>query len=285
MKKNRRRIFMNLTIESTKTLHNGVEMPRFGLGVYKMTDKEAAVEAMVKAIQTGYKAIDTATVYDNEAEVGEAVRAGGVKREELFITSKVWNTDQGYDQTLRAFEASLKRLDMDYLDLYLTHWAIPDTFEETYRAIERLYDEKLIRAAGVSNHQQHHLEKILAKANTKPMVNQIELHPQLTQESLREFCAAQDIAVTSWSPLARGRLLEDPVLSEIGEKYGKSIAQTIIRWHLQNDLIVIPKSVTPSRIVENADVFDFELSKEEMKQISALNQDWRSGTHPDEIKV
>ncbi|RLJ81176.1 aldo/keto reductase [Planococcus citreus] len=276
---------MNLTIESTKTLHNGVEMPRFGLGVYKMTDKEAAVEAMVKAIQTGYKAIDTATVYDNEAEVGEAIRAGGVKREELFITSKVWNTDQGYDQTLRAFEASLKRLDMDYLDLYLTHWAIPDTFEETYRAIERLYDEKLIRAAGVSNHQQHHLEKILAKANTKPMVNQIELHPQLTQESLREFCAAQDIAVTSWSPLARGRLLEDPVLSEIGEKHGKSIAQTIIRWHLQNDLIVIPKSVTPSRIVENADVFDFELSEEEMKQISALNQDWRSGTHPDEIKV
>ncbi|WP_211653655.1 aldo/keto reductase [Planococcus alpniumensis] len=276
---------MNLTIESTKTLHNGVEMPRFGLGVYKMTDKEAAVEAMVKAIETGYKAIDTATVYDNEAEVGEAIRAGGVKREELFITSKVWNTDQGYDQTLRAFEASLKRLDMDYLDLYLTHWAIPDTFEETYRAIERLYDEKLIRAAGVSNHQQHHLEKILAKANTKPMVNQIELHPQLTQESLREFCAAQDIVVTSWSPLARGRLLEDPVLSEIGEKHGKSIAQTIIRWHLQNDLIVIPKSVTPSRIVENADVFDFELSEEEMKQISALNQDWRSGTHPDEIKV
>lgn len=276
---------MNLTIESTKTLHNGVEMPRFGLGVYKMTDKEAAVEAMVKAIQTGYKAIDTATVYDNEAEVGEAIRAGGVKREELFITSKVWNTDQGYDQTLRAFEASLKRLDMDYLDLYLTHWAIPETFEETYRAIERLYDEKLIRAAGVSNHQQHHLEKILAKANTKPMVNQIELHPQLTQESLREFCAAQDIAVTSWSPLARGRLLEDPVLSEIGEKHGKSIAQTIIRWHLQNDLIVIPKSVTPSRIVENADVFDFELSEEEIKQISALNQDWRSGTHPDEIKV
>ncbi|ANU18876.1 glyoxal reductase [Planococcus plakortidis] len=276
---------MNLTIESTKTLHNGVKMPRFGLGVYKMTDKEAAVEAMVKAIQTGYQAIDTASVYENEAEVGEAVRAGGVPREKLFITSKVWNTDQGYDQTLRAFEASLKRLDMDYLDLYLTHWAIPNTFEETYRAIERLYDEKLIRAAGVSNHQQHHLEKILAKANTKPVVNQIELHPQLTQEPLREFCAAQDIAVTSWSPLARGRLLEDPVLSEIGEKHGKSIAQTIIRWHLQNDLIVIPKSVTPSRIVENADVFDFELSEEEMKQISALNQDWRSGTHPDEIKV
>lgn len=276
---------MDLTINSTKTLHNGVEMPRFGLGVYKMTDKEAAVEAMVKAIQTGYKAIDTATVYDNEAEVGEAVRAGGVPREELFITSKVWNTDQGYDQTLRAFEASLKRLDMDYLDLYLTHWAIPETFEETYRAIERLYDEKLIRATGVSNHQQHHLEKILHKANIKPMVNQIELHPQLTQEPLREYCASQDIAVTSWSPLARGRLLNDPVLAEIGEKHGKSVAQTVIRWHLQNDLIVIPKSVTPSRIVENADVFDFTLSTEELKQISQLNEDWRSGTHPDEISV
>lgn len=276
---------MDLTINSTKTLHNGVEMPRFGLGVYKMTDKEAAVEAMVKAIQTGYKAIDTATVYDNEAEVGEAVRAGGVPREELFITSKVWNTDQGYDQTLRAFEASLKRLDMDYLDLYLTHWAIPETFEETYRAIERLYDEKLIRATGVSNHQQHHLGKILHKANIKPMVNQIELHPQLTQEPLREYCASQDIAVTSWSPLARGRLLDDPVLAEIGEKHGKSVAQTVIRWHLQNDLIVIPKSVTPSRIAENADVFDFVLSDEEMKRISGLNQDWRSGTHPDEISV
>lgn len=260
-------------------------MPRFGLGVYKMTDKQAAIEAMVKAIQTGYKAIDTATVYDNEAEVGEAVRTGGVPREELFITSKVWNTDQGYDQTLRAFEASLKRLDMDYLDLYLTHWAIPETFEETYRAIERLYDEKLIRATGVSNHQQHHLEKILHKANIKPMVNQIELHPQLTQEPLREYCASQDIAVTSWSPLARGRLLDDPVLVEIGEKYGKSVAQTVIRWHLQNDLIVIPKSVTPSRIAENADVFDFVLSDEEMKRISGLNQDWRSGTHPDEISI
>lgn len=276
---------MNLKIESTKTLHNGVEMPRFGLGVYKMTDKQAAVEAMVKAIRTGYKAIDTATVYDNEAEVGEAIRAGGVKREELFITSKVWNTDQGYDQTLRAFEASLKRLDMDYLDLYLTHWAIPETFEETYRAIERLYDEKLIRATGVSNHQQHHLEKILHKANIKPMVNQIELHPQLTQEPLREYCAEQDIVVTSWSPLARGRLLDDPVLAEIGEKYGKSVAQTVIRWHLQNDLIVIPKSVTPSRIAENADIFDFSLSQEEMNLISGLNQDWRSGTHPDEISI
>lgn len=276
---------MDLTINSTKTLHNGVEMPRFGLGVYKMTDKEAAVEAMLAAIDAGYRAIDTAAVYQNENEVGEAVRASRVKREELFITSKVWNTDQGYDNTLRAFEASLERLGFDYLDLYLTHWAIPDTYEETYRAIQRLYDEKLVRSIGVSNHQQHHLEKILAKANTKPMVNQIELHPQLTQEPLRQFCAENEIAVTSWSPLARGRLLEDPVLAKIGEAHGKSIAQVVIRWHLQSDLIVIPKSVTPSRIAENADVYDFALSAEEMKMIDGLNQDWRAGTHPDQITV
>ncbi len=276
---------MNLTIDSTKTLHNGVEMPRFGLGVYKMTEKQQAFEAMSTAIASGYKAIDTATVYDNEKEVGEAVRSSGIKREELFITSKVWNTDQGYDQTLRAFEASLRRLDMDYLDLYLTHWAIPETFEETYRAIERLYDEKLIRATGVSNHQVHHLEKILAKANVKPMVNQIELHPELTQQPLRDFCSGEDIAITSWSPLARGRLLEDPALKEIGEQYGKSVAQVVIRWHLQNDLIVIPKSVTPERIEENADVFDFSLSAQELVRISELNKDWRSGTHPDKISL
>ncbi|WP_298832271.1 aldo/keto reductase [uncultured Planococcus sp.] len=276
---------MKLTIDSTKTLHNGLEMPRFGLGVYKMTDKEAAVEAMITAIGEGYKAIDTATIYDNEAEVGEAVRNSGVKREELFITSKVWNTDQGYDETLRAFEASLKRLGFDYLDLYLTHWAIEGKYVDTYRAIQRLYDEKLVRSIGVSNHQQHHLEKILATANTQPMVNQIELHPQLTQEPLRSYCADHGIAITSWSPLARGRLLEDPVLSEIAKTHGKSIAQVIIRWHLQSDLIVIPKSVTPSRIKENAQVFDFSLSEEEMTMIDGLNQDWRSGTHPDEIKV
>ena len=276
---------MNLTINSTKTLHNGVEMPRFGLGVYKMTDKEAATEAMMTAIEAGYKAIDTATIYDNEVEVGEAVRNSSVKREDLFITSKVWNTDQGYDETLRAFEASLKRLGFDYLDLYLTHWAIEGKYVDTYRAIQRLYDEKLVRSIGVSNHQQHHLEKILAAANTKPMVNQIELHPQLTQKPLREYCAANDIAITSWSPLARGRLLEDQVLAKIAATHGKTIAQIVIRWHLQSDLIVIPKSVTPSRIKENAQVFDFSLTQEEMKMIDGLNQDWRSGTHPDKIKV
>lgn len=276
---------MDLTINSTKTLHNGVEMPRFGLGVYKMTDQEEAFNAMIAAIDAGYKAIDTATVYENEREVGEAVRNSKVKREDLFITSKVWNTDQGYEGTLRACEASLERLGLDYLDLYLTHWAVPGKYEDTYRAIQRLYDEKMVRAIGVSNHHEHHLERIFATANTKPMVNQIELHPQLTQEPLRAFCAEQDIAVTSWSPLARGRLLEEPVLEEIAAGHNKTIAQVIIRWHLQQDLIVIPKSVTPSRIVENADVYDFSLAAEELKAIDNLNQDWRSGTNPDDIKA
>ncbi|MGI2329470.1 aldo/keto reductase [Planococcus sp. YIM B11945] len=274
---------MELTINSTKTLHNGIEMPRFGLGVYKMTDKEAAVDAMVTALNGGYRAIDTASLYDNEREVGEAVRASGLKREEVFVTSKVWNTDQGYDQTLRAFEASLERLGFDYLDLYLTHWAVPGKYEDTYRAIQRLYDEKVVRSIGVSNHQQHHLEKIIATANTKPMVNQIELHPHLTQEPLRAFCAENGIAVTSWSPLARGTLLDENVLQQIAESHGKSVAQVIIRWHLQSDLIVIPKSVTPSRIAENADVFDFALSLEEMHMIDALNQNRRTGMHPDSL--
>ncbi|EPD50736.1 hypothetical protein HMPREF1210_02706 [Paenisporosarcina sp. HGH0030] len=272
---------MTLTIQSTKTLHNGIEIPRLGLGVYKMTNPEEAVKAMTTALQVGYRAIDTASLYANEKEVGESVRAAGLKREDVFVTTKVWNADQGYDQTLRAFEASLEKLGFDYLDLYLTHWPVKETFVDTYRAIERLYDEKLIRATGVSNHHQHHLEEIFAKANVKPMVNQIELSPRLTQYDLRTFCADNQIAVTSWSPLARGGLLDEPSLVRMGNKYGKTSAQIIIRWHLQHDLLVIPKSVTPERIAANADVFDFELSFEDMKNIDSLNLNERTGADPD----
>ena len=272
---------MTLTLQSTRTLHNGVEMPRLGLGVYKMTNPEESVEAMTSALQIGYRAIDTASLYGNEKEVGESVRTSGIKREDVFVTTKVWNSDQGYDQTLRAFEKSLELLGFDYLDLYLTHWPVKETFMETYRAIERLYDEKLIRATGVSNHHQQHLEEIFAKANVKPMVNQIELNPRLTQYDLRTFCEDNQIAVTSWSPLARGGLLNEPSLVRIGNKYGKSPAQIIIRWHLQHDLTVIPKSVTPERIAENADVFDFKLSFEDMKNIDSLNLDERTGANPD----
>lgn len=269
------------TITSTKKLHNGIEMPRFGLGVYKMNEPEEAFNSIKKALETGYIAIDTAAFYRNEQQVGEALRASGKHREDVFITSKVWNTDQGYDETLRAFEKTLIALNTDYLDLYLTHWPVQDKFTETYRAIERLYDEKLIRATGVSNHQIHHLERLFATANVKPMVNQIELHPYLSQVELRKFCQENDMVITAWSPLGRGRVLQDETIAAIGEKYGKSVAQTIIRWHLQSDHIVIPKSVTPSRIEENANVFDFELTAEDMAKIDALNRNERFGSHPD----
>ncbi|MEK3996352.1 MULTISPECIES: aldo/keto reductase [Psychrobacillus] len=272
---------LTLNIHSTKQLANGIEMPRLGLGVYKMTEPDIAIQAITAALDYGYRHIDTASLYANEKEVGDAIRASNVPRKDIFITTKVWNTDQGYDQTLRAFEKSLELLGMDYVDLYLTHWPVKETFVDTYRAIERLYDEKLIRATGVANHHAHHLEAIAAKANIKPMVNQIECHPRLTQFDLREYCEEQGIAITSWSPLARGRILEEPTLKRISTKYSKSTAQTIIRWHLQHDLIVIPKSENPSRIAENMDVYDFELSFEDMKNIDALNLNERTGKDPD----
>ncbi|WP_427137427.1 aldo/keto reductase [Psychrobacillus psychrodurans] len=272
---------LTLNIHSTKQLANGIEMPRLGLGVYKMTEPDIAIQAITAALDYGYRHIDTASLYANEKEVGDAIRASNVPRKDIFITTKVWNTDQGYDQTLRAFEKSLELLGMDYVDLYLTHWPVKETFVDTYRAIERLYDEKLIRATGVANHHAHHLEAIAAKANIKPMVNQIECHPRLTQFDLREYCEEQGIAITSWSPLARGRILEEPTLKRISTKHSKSTAQTIIRWHLQHDLIVIPKSENPSRIAENMDVYGFELSFEDMKNIDALNLNERTGKDPD----
>ncbi|MEG0260181.1 MAG: aldo/keto reductase [Lysinibacillus sp.] len=273
-----------MNLQSTKTLVNGVEMPRLGLGVYKMTEREETLQAIDKALKVGYRAIDTASLYGNEEEVGEALRHSGVPREDVFVTTKVWNSDQGYDATLRAFEMSLKKLDLQYLDLYLTHWAVPETFEDTYRAIERLYDEKLIRATGVSNHHAHHLEKILAKANVQPMVNQIEAHPYLQQHDLKAFCANHGIAVTAWSPLGRGGVLNDPAIVEIGQEVGKSAAQVVLRWHLQSDTIIIPKSVTPSRIEENAQIFDFELSAAQMEKMHVLNRNQRSGQDPDNFQ-
>lgn len=252
-----------------------------GLGVYKMTNKEETLQAISTAINAGYRAIDTAALYYNEEEVGEAIATSNVNRDELFITTKVWNSDQGYDETLRAFEVSLKKLRLDYVDLYLTHWPVADKYVDTYRAIERLYDEKLIRVPGVSNHHEHHLQKLLATANTQPMVNQIECHPLLTQEPLREFCENHNIAVTAWSPLGRGNILQNESLLSISNEINKSTAQVILRWHYQNGVITIPKSVTPERIIENANIFDFELTTEQMSQINKLNENKRFGKDPD----
>ncbi|MFL0584889.1 aldo/keto reductase [Solibacillus silvestris] len=273
-----------MNLQSTKKLANGAEMPYLGLGVYKMTDRDETLEAITTALDLGYRAIDTAALYYNEEEVGEAIRHSSVPREDLFVTTKVWNSDQGYDNTLRAFETSLKKLDMEYVDLYLTHWPVEHKYVDTYRAIERLYDEKLIRVTGVSNHHEHHLKTILASCNVAPMVNQIEAHPYLTQEPLRAFCEQQQIAVTAWSPLGRGKVLNDEMIIRIADEYNVSPAQIILRWHLQNDVIIIPKSVTASRIKENSELYHFELTNETMQQLNALNRNERFGQNPDNFK-
>ncbi|MDQ0214711.1 diketogulonate reductase-like aldo/keto reductase [Oikeobacillus pervagus] len=262
-------------------LHNGVKIPYVGLGVYKMEDKEEAVGAVKTALETGYRSIDTAQFYQNEDCVGKAVAELGIPREEIFITSKVWNSDQGYDSTLRAFEHSLNELKQDYIDLYLIHWPIKVKYKETWKALERLYREGVVKAIGVSNFQIHHLEDLMSTSNEKPVINQVELHPYLSQKPLREFCKQHQIAVEAWSPIARGRILEDPVLAEMGKKYGKTTAQIILRWHLQNNVVIIPKSVHANRIKENAQLFDFELQATDVEVIHSLNKDQRFGKDPD----
>ena len=269
-----------MTIAKTITLVNGVEMPRIGYGVFRMKEHEVAYNGVAEALKAGYRAIDTAAIYQNEEAVGQAIKDSGIAREEIFVTTKVWNSDQGFDNTLRAFETSLNKLGLEYVDLYLTHWPKP-TLAETYKAIERLYEEKLIRVPGVSNHHQHHLEEVFAVANVKPMVNQVECHPSLSQDSLRAFCAAHNIAVTAWAPLGTGIVFTHPIVKQLVEKYSKTPAQIILRWHLEIGNIAIPKSVTPERIKENLDVFAFSLATEEVAAITALNTFHRTSADPD----
>jgi diketogulonate reductase-like aldo/keto reductase len=273
-----------LTIESSVELANGVRMPRFGLGVWRSEPGEETERAVAAALRHGYRLVDTAALYGNEADVGRAVRASGIPREQIFVTTKVWNDDHGYDNTKRAFHASLDRLGMEYVDLYLIHWPVParGLFKETYRAIEDLYEEGLIRAIGVSNFKVHHLEELMASCRVKPMVNQIELHPLLTQRETVEFCRREGIQIESWSPIMRGKL-DIPLLHELAEKYGKTPAQIVIRWHLQHGYVVIPKSVREERIAENSRVFDFELAEEDMRRIDGLNEDRRFGRDPDAV--
>jgi diketogulonate reductase-like aldo/keto reductase len=274
---------MPTSLKDTTTLHNGVNMPWFGLGVYKVQEGEEVIQAVKAAIKNGYIGIDTAALYQNEAGVGQAIREAGVPREELFITTKVWNNDQGYDSTLKAFETSLDKLQLDYLDLYLIHWPGPDKnkYRETWKALEKLYKDGRVRAIGVSNFQIHHLEDLIAHSEIKPMVNQVELHPSFNQAALREFCKKEGIQIEAWAPLKQGQLFNDPSLIEIGQKYNKSVAQVILRWDIQNEVVIIPKSIKEERIVANADIFDFELSAEDMERINSLNKDERVGPDPD----
>ncbi|MDJ1474927.1 aldo/keto reductase [Bacillus sp. LS15-K4] len=272
-------------LQSKAVLNNGVEMPWFGLGVFKVEEGPELVEAVKSAIKAGYRSIDTAAIYGNETAVGEGIRAGieatGIAREELFITSKVWNADQGYETTIAAYEESLKKLGLDYLDLYLVHWPSEGKYKDTWRALETLYKEKRVRAIGVSNFQIHHLQDVMKDAEIKPMINQVEYHPRLTQKELQAFCKEQGIQMEAWSPLMQGQLLDNETLQAIAEKHGKTTAQVILRWDLQNGVITIPKSTKEHRIIANADVFNFELTKEDMEKIDALNQNHRVGPDPD----
>lgn len=268
----------------TVTLNNGVEIPQLGFGVFQIPDDETTA-AVTAALETGYRHIDTAAIYGNETGVGRALTASGLPRDELFITTKVWNDDQGYDNTLRAFDTSLAALGLDYLDLYLIHWPTParDLYPDTWRAIERLAEEGRIRAAGVSNFQRAHLQRLLDNSALVPAINQIELHPGLQQNELRAFHTEHDITTEAWSPLAQGAVLDDPAITTISERTGKSPAQVVLRWHLQLGNVVIPKSVTPSRIRENIDVFDFELSDADMSTIATADRNLRTGPHPDQF--
>jgi len=267
----------------TIALNDGASIPQLGLGVYKVPDDEAET-VVATALEAGYRHLDTASFYGNEGGVGRAMRASGVPRDEVFLTTKVWNTDHGYDETLRAFDLSLETLGTDHVELYLIHWPAPrqDRYVETYRALERIREEGRARSIGVSNFQVHHLERLLGETGVVPAVDQVEAHPWLQQRELRAFADAHGIVTEAWSPLARGRILDDPTLLRLAEAHGVSTAQVVIRWHLQQGLVVIPKSVTPSRIRSNADVFGFELSDGDLAAIAALDSGQRTGSHPDD---
>ncbi|MEU2720239.1 aldo/keto reductase [Streptomyces smyrnaeus] len=267
----------------TTTLNNGVTMPQLGFGVWQVPADEAAT-AVTTALESGYRSIDTAAAYENEEGVGRAIAQSGLPRDELFITTKLWNAEQGYDTTLRAFDTSLDRLGLDFVDLYLIHWPMPDVdkYEDTWRAFEKIYADGRARAIGVSNFQPTHLNRLIQLGGTVPAVNQIELHPRLQQSVPRAFHGDHGIVTEAWSPLGQGGdLLDDPALGEIAAEHGKTVAQVVLRWHLQLGNVVIPKSVTPARVRENIDVFDFELSGEDMARIAELNTDTRLGPDPE----
>lgn len=273
---------INVTgIDGTVELSNGVRMPYLGLGVYLAANGNEVQQAISYALDAGYRHVDTASFYGNEEGVGSAINNSELKREHVFVTSKVWNSDQGYENTLRAFDTSLKKLKMDYLDLYLVHWPVEGKFKDTWKAFEEIYRQGRVRAIGVSNFMQHHLEDLMQDCEVTPMVNQMEFHPYLVQQSLLDFCSQQGIQYEAWSPLMKGQIFDIPELVALAGKHQKTVVQIVLRWNLQKGVVTIPKSVKKERIINNADIFDFELSTADMAVIDALDRGERVGPDPD----
>lgn len=269
----------------TMTLNNAVEMPVVGLGVFRVEDHDELVEAITHAIVSGYRSIDTAAIYGNEEAVGEGIRKGlaatGLKREDLFITSKIWNEDMRQGNVVGAYEESLRKMQLDYLDLYLIHWPVADKYVDTWLGMEQLYKEDKVRSIGVSNFQVSHLEALAKVSSVTPVINQVEYHPMLIQTELKAYLDAHNIQMESWSPLMNGEILTNPVMLKLAEKYDKSVAQLIIRWNIQTNVITIPKSTNKGRLIENLDVFDFQIDSADIELINGLNEDRRVGPDPD----
>lgn len=262
-------------------LSNGVKMPYFGLGVFNMADGHEVINAVKYALDAGYRHIDTAALYYNEKGVGDAINESPVDRSEVFVTSKVWNSDQGYDKTLKAFDKSMAKLGFEYLDLYLVHWPVKGKYKDTWKALEDLYKQKRVRAIGISNFMKHHIEDLKQSVEIMPMVNQMEFHPFLVQQDLIDYCRKNNIVYEAWSPLMQGGMLSNKLIKQFAEKYGKTPAQIILRWDLQKGVVTIPKSVKKERIISNSQIFDFELSQEDVDEIDNLDRNQRIGADPD----
>jgi len=274
---------MIMDISSKVKLNNGVEMPWLGLGVFQASEGGEVENAVKAALKNGYRSIDTAAFYGNERGVGTGIRESDVPRNEIFLTSKVWNSDQGYHSTLKAFEVSLDKLQTDYLDLYLIHWPMGKRSVETWKAMEELYKKGKIKAIGVSNFIVDHLEAFLPECNVQPAVNQVEFHPELVQQELLDYCNSKNIRLEAWSPIIKGEVNDLPVLQAMAAKYGKNPVQVTLRWEIQKGVVVIPKSANPDRIASNADIFDFEISDEDMEKIDRLNKGNHIGPNPNTI--
>ena len=268
------------SIKDCSQLNNGLKMPWLGFGVFRMDDGQEVEQAVRVALDIGYRSFDTATIYGNERGLGKALRESGISREDIFLTTKVWNDDQRRKRTVAAFEESLKRLETEYVDLYLVHWPVEGFYQETWQEMEKIYQSGRAKAIGVSNFQVDHLEDILRECQVVPSVNQVEFHPLLVQPELLRFCQSQKIQVEAWSPLMEGKILTEPVVQKLAEKYCESPAQIILRWDLQHEVVTIPKSAHSNRIAENAQIFDFELSQSDMNLLDALDEGKRIGPDP-----